>query len=301
MKKSNSIFIVLLSLLLLSACRGGNSDNKKTTDSSFETSADIIDLKKALVNIYFLFPSPAEILFTINDVGLIYISNLTNSAKKKEMYIKSNEKYLNLGVYMADLSYCALFKRLNEVEEYLEAIKRLSDELRLSSKVKKELIEKIKEDVNSIDSIKSITNQFFFDVINDLEANNRQSDVTLITTGAYVECLYLTVNQVDKYSKDNLIVQKIAEQKHAFNILYQYSKKHISKKELAQSYSLIKEVNDAFWMLSQEDEELEITNDTINHIIIDGGGVIISSEAEFMSFKEKITKIRNTITKQTMK
>ena len=109
--------------------------------------------------------------------------------------------------------------------------------------------------------------------------------------------MYLTVNQIDRYSKDNLIVQKISEQKHAFNILYQYSKKYISKEDMMKSFSLIQEVNDAFDRLSPEDEKIEIEIDSINHIMINGGGVIISSEAKFISFKENINRIRKSITK----
>lgn len=296
MKKLNSFLICFLFLLMLSACRGRNTDSKQPMDKSFETETEISNVKKALENIYFLFPSPAEILFTINEGGLVYESELPNSIEKKEMYIKPNEKHLNLGVYMADLSYCALFVRIKETEDYLETIMRMSEELHLSTKIKKDLIEKIKGNANSVDSIASITNEFFFNVMNDLEANNRQSDVTIITTGAYIECLYLTVNQVNNYSKDNLIVMKIAEQKHAFNILYQYSKKHISKEELMKSFSFIQQINDAFGLLCSE-KAIDIKKDANNHLTIDGGEVIVSSEAEFMSFKENITKIRNSITK----
>lgn len=300
MKKSSSIFFVLL-LFIIVACNGGRSDKNQKKSQSFETSADIVNLKQSLDNIYFLFPSPAEVLFTINEGGLVYNPKLINLTERKEMYVKSNEKYLNLGIYMADLCYCALFKRVAEVENYLETIIKLSDELRLSNSVKKDLIEKIKEDVNSIDSINKITNDFYFNVINDLEANERQKDVILITTGAYIECLYLTINQVNKYSKNNLIIQKIIEQKNAFNILYMYSKKHSPKEELTQLNSLLQEINDAFSQLSPDDEEIEIVKDSINHIMVNGGNAVVAEEKEFIKFKERVCEIRQTITKQPIK
>lgn len=297
MKKLNYFFVGFLFLLLLSACKGGGTNNKQTADISDKTASDTNNIKKALGYIYYLFPSPAEIFTTINEGGLVYEPNLLNSIENREKYVKPNDQFLNLGVYVADLSYCVLFGRNNDAVVYLETIKRMSDDVNLSAEINNEFIEKVKEKDNTVDSLVIIANEFFFKIFNDLENNSRQNDVAIISTGAYIECLYLSVNNVKKYSENNLVIHKIAEQKYAFNNLYQYCNKHISNKEMVKSFSYIKQINDAFRKFSEKKEKIKVKEDSKNRLIISGGNTPTISEAEFKAFKENITKIRNAITK----
>jgi len=297
MKKINYFFAGFLFLLLLSACKGGGTNNRQTADISDKTVSDSGNIKKALGYVYYLFPSPAEVLTAINEGGLVYEPQLLNSIEKREKYVKPNDQYLNLGVYVADLSYCALFGRNNDAVIYLETIKRMSDEVNLSAEINNEFIDKVKNKENNIDSLEVITSELFFKIVNDLEANNRQNDVAVISTGAYIECLYLSVNIVKKYSKDNLIIRKIAEQKHAFNNLYQYCKKHISIEDMSNSFSYLKQIYDTYGQFSEQKEKVKVKEEQNYHLTISGGNTTVITEAEFKLFKENITKIRNSITK----
>jgi len=297
MKKKIYFFVGFLAILLLSSCKGRGVDNKQPNDLSNDMASDSNNIKKTLRNVYYLFPSPAEILSAINQGGLVYEPEFLNSTEKSEKYVKPNDQYLNLGIYIADLSYCALFARNNDAEAYLETIKRMSDELSLSTEINKELIEKVKEKANSMDSLVKITDEFFYKAVNEMEGNNRQNDVAIVSIGAYIECLYLAVNQVKKYSRDNLIIQKIAEQKYAFNILFLYCMKHISGEELTKSFYYIKQINDAFGKFSEHKEKVNVKKEGSSRLIISGGNTSVATEAEFISFKENIIKIRNSITK----
>ena len=298
MKKIISVFIGLLFLSFLIQCKRDSTDSKNATDFSVEKIIDNYNIKKGFENIYYLFPSPAQILSAIKEEGFMYKPELLNSSEKKEMYIKSNEQYLNLGVYIADLSYCALFERNNDAEKYLETIKQMGNKLDLSTKIFEEIITKLNNNLNEPDSILKITNEFFFSVINDLEENNRQIDVIIITTGAYIECLYLSVNNIEKYSEDNIIIQKIAEQMYTFNNLFDYSKKYVSNDDLMKSLSYIEEINTIFKLLNKKEEKLKVKKDGDHHIVISGGEKLsFSDETKFISFKENLNRIRNSITK----
>jgi hypothetical protein len=282
---------------LISACKGRGTDIKKPADASDIKALDSSSIKKALRNVYFMFPSPVEILTAINQGGLVYKPELLNSIENREKYVKPNDQYLNLGVYLADFSYCALFARNNDAEVYLETIKKLSDEVSLSTEIDKGLIEKVKNKVNTVDSLVKITDEFFFKVVNDLEGNYRHNDVAIISIGAYIECLYLSINNVNKYSEESLLIRKIAEQKYAFNILYQYCKKHISNEDLIKSFSYIKQINDAFGQFSEHKEMVKVKKVGNSRLLISGGSTSVVTEAEFKAFKKNITKIRNSITK----
>jgi hypothetical protein len=297
MKKTNLFLTGFLFFLLLSACKNGSIDSKTKTDISYDSISEFNKFKKVVENIDYLLPSPADFLSTISQGDLKYDPKLLNSIEKKENYVKKSDLYLNFGVYITDFSYCALFDRKNDAENYLETIKRISDEVNLSTEIDKELIEKINAQVNTKDSLAKITDEFYFKIVNNLESNKRQDDLAIIITGAYIECLYLSVNNVKEYSDNNLIIQRIAEQKYAFNNMFKNCQKYISSDDLMKSYPYLKQINDAFGQLSKIDEILEVKKDDDNHLLISGGSIIVFTEIEFMSFKDKIIKIRNSITK----
>ncbi len=296
MKNITYFFVGFLFLLILSTCKGRQNEIKKTSEISYETKSDN-NIRKVFENIYYLFPSPSDFLLAIDMESLEYKPEMLNSIEKREKYVKPSDQYLNLGVYIADLSYCALFGRNNDAENYLETIKRMSDDVNLSTEINKDLFEKLKDKVNSGDSLTKIINDFFSKVIYDLEVNNRQYDLTIITTGAYIECLYLSANNVNEFKEDNPIIQRIVEQKFAFNNLYKYCQKYVSNDDLIKSLFYIKEVNDALGKFSGVEEELEVKKESNNHLTISGGSTVIVTENHFISFKEKITKIRNSIIK----
>lgn len=296
MKNITYFFVGLLFLLIISACKGRQNEIKKSSEISYETKSDN-NIRKVFENIYYLFPSPSDFLLAIDLESLEYNPELLNSIEKREKYVKPSDQYLNLGVYIADLSYCSLFGRNNDAENYLETIKRMSDDVKLSTEINKDLFEKLKDKVDSGDSLAKIINDFFSKVIYDLEVNNRQYDLTIITTGAYIECLYLSANNVTEFKEDNPIIQRIVEQKFAFNNLYKYCQKYVSNEDLTKSLFYIQEVNDAFGKFSGVEEKLEVKKESNNHLVISGGSTVIVTENQFISFKEKITKIRNSIIK----
>ncbi len=294
--KINYIIGGFLFILLLSTCKGGCNGNKHRLLSDYSTS-DSSKIVKAVSNIYYLFPSPTEILTTIKEGGLLYNPELLNSNDKREKYIKPNDQYLNLGIYLADFSYCTVFGRNNEAEYYLSSIRHMSDEAMLSTEINNEFIEKLEYKDNSLDSLMKISDEFFYKVIDNLENNNRQNDVAVISTGAYIECLYLSVNNIKKYSSQNLIIRKITEQKFAFNNLYHYSKKYISTADLVKSFSYIEQIKNSFGQFNVLEEKVRVREEGKDHIIISGGNTTVFTEAQFNLFKEKITKIRNSITR----
>jgi hypothetical protein len=276
-------------------CKGGcNLNQKKLSDDS---NSDSNKIKRAISNVYYLFPSPSEILTTIKEGGLVFHPELLNSNDKREQYIKQNDQYLNLGVYLADFSYCCIFGRNNEAEYYLASIRHMSDEVMLSTEINNQFIEKLEYKDNSIDSLMAISDEFFNKIINNLENNNRQNDVAIISIGAYIECLYLSVNNVKEYSSQNPIIRKITEQKFAFNNLFKYSQKYLSREDIAKSFSYIAQINDAFGEFSKFEGNVRVKEDSKYHLIITGGKTTVFTEAQFNSFKGSIIKIRKTITR----
>lgn len=288
----------LVALLLLSACQQVGPGSQAANNLSDTMLSDISNVKKAISDVYYLFPSPKEIISVINKGKIVFDPSLMNSVQNSIKYIKSNDQYLNIGVYLSDLSYCAVFNRGKQSEAYLSVLQNMLNDVNLSFDISNELIERIKDNSSSVDSLAKLSDEYFYKTIGTLEENNRHNDAAIISIGAYIECLYLSVNLVKEYSHDNMIVQKIAEQKGAFNNLFQYSKKYMTNQDLMESYQYIKQINDLYGKFRELETKVEVKNEGESHLVISGGNTTVISESEFKEFKKTLNEIRMKITKK---
>ena len=297
MNKMKYILAATIVLFLLASCNGGKTDIKQPSIVSGISLSDSFITNESLENIYYMFPSPANVLTTIKEGGLVYESSLLNSVENREKYVKPSDQCLNLGVYLADLSYCALFSRNSDAQRYLETIKRMSNGLNLGSVINKGIIDKLKDKNYSVDSLVNLSDEFFFKLVADLEDNNRHNELAIISVGAYIECLYLSTNCIKNTKENKLIQNKIAEQKSVFNNLYMYCKKYIPSEELKKTFSYIEQINDAFGQFSQQKNDVKVTAKSKNQLTFSGGDTPAVKDSEFIKFKESITNIRMSITK----
>ena len=82
---------------------------------------------------FYLYPTPSEI-FEVIDVGRIsFNKNLLNPIDNEQNYILSKDKYLNIGIYMSDLTYCTFFSKKAKSKLYYEAISNMCGCLLISS------------------------------------------------------------------------------------------------------------------------------------------------------------------------
>jgi hypothetical protein len=178
---------------------------------------------ESLNQIYHLYPSPAEMLSVIDISELSFDGRLLNPTERADQYLDSKSKSQVLGVYMTDLAYSALFGRHEETLDYLETIKSLSDEINISEVLDESMIEQARENVQFLDSLYTISNDAFMNILHFCEKNERSNTVVYISAGAFTESLYLAVNMVDDYATADKLLQHLADQKYTINNFLQFA------------------------------------------------------------------------------
>jgi hypothetical protein len=91
-------------------------------------------------NVYPL-PSSAEVIKKLTELEVGYQIGITNPVENTKKYFSSTTRAINLGVYGADLSYVTLYNIQQEVINFLNAIRSLSNELNMSKIYNEELYE----------------------------------------------------------------------------------------------------------------------------------------------------------------
>jgi len=281
------------SILIVGSCKSDSKKNPNAIDSTLESSATGDKFGETFYQI----PSPEEMFTFIKDGNLTYSPKCLNSIDNLKKYVDDKTKELNFGVYCADLAYAAAFNRYQESLKGIETVRKISEDIGISSVFDDALNKRVQNIFENPDSLLNVTNTTYYKIVSYLEENERNRTLALISIGGWLESMYIITSLVDKYSDNNKTIQRIADQRLTFNNLLQYLKKHESDpyvKEALDKLSTIKLVYDSL----QEVEIQSKSNPKVGKdvIVVGGKKKIIIKKDQFEKLKTSIADYRKTIT-----
>ena len=214
-QRSLYAFAGVLFMLFLTSCGGGNSSKEK---SDQELSLDSSSLILKYDNTLFALPSPYQASAIIKSNSLPYNSELPNPASKVSSYSSNFKKGFNLGVYGTDLSYFNIYDKSQECITYFATVKRLSDELGISSYFDDDFFKNIEKNIGNQDSLLYLTSYTYRNADMFLKRDDRSEISALVLAGGWVESLYL-LSQVATTTQNREIINRIGEQKYPLDNL----------------------------------------------------------------------------------
>jgi len=298
MKKKSFLSILVLCIILGSinfSCKS-NVENEETTEIDSQAITDSLFASDENF-VFYSFPSSQEMFsFIKKDVELVYRTDLVNSTDNISKYIDTRSKNLALGVYLADLSYMTLFNKTNSAYEYIDAITRLSNDLRINLPFQDSFLERIKDNLNNEDSLAFISDEYSTRIVDYLLHNNKDKILANITSASYIEGLYIALNLVEEYSDDNIVVKRIVEQKHSFTNLIKYAKKYHYDENTNTAIDLLTQIYNVFEKFNViEESKSTIERDENNRMVLKGGKKIIISQNEYNELKSIVKEVRTKI------
>ena len=295
-----AIFAVIVILLFSSSCQtGSKKDNSGLDDLNIDGSDEILDRIDQIKKVFKLSPSPAEMLSIIDVAELDYLGEDLNPPGNSDMYLDMTSQTLNLGVYIADLAYAALFGRHQETLEYLETVRKMSEEVRVSGAVSEKLLERARENVETLDSLFNISNEAFINMLNYCEKNNRPGTISLLSMGAFIESMYLSVNMVESYDATSGLMDHLAEQKYALDNLAGYAQELKDDDAVANMLADMQPIRDVYARLDISGGPTTVKKDSSSRLVIGGGKNINLGEQDFKDLREAVTALRAKITGNT--
>ncbi len=300
MKKIYFLFIfLLLAGVLFYSCKNITKDEASSQSSGNQGfSDDDIDFEGS-VSVFYMFPSPMEILEQFEETELNYVPGLINDAGNSEKYLTSKARALNLGIYITDLAYTSLLGRTSEAMEYPEIIQSLSADLGISNESFKNIIKRVQDNINVKDSLIEISNDLYFALIEYLETGGQTTTIAEISSGAYIETMFIGLNSVDSYSVENAIVKQIIDMKYPFENLVAQAE---TTREEGSSNALLDYLNQlksVFDELEPDQSDTEIIRNEDGEISITGGMSFAMNEENFNEMKSRATRIRTKITESS--
>ncbi len=230
MKISQKLLLVAGFGVIMTACDTKDKPKANNIDSlAFNKNAkkDTTGLNEGIKSVADAFPSPVDFVSHINQAKIAYDEKWLNPPANVSNYLTVSQKTaLNLGAYMADLGYVALYSKNQASLDYLKVVKKLSDQLNILSDDMKTLVTRFEQNINVRDSLLSITREGYGTVDEYLRGKSNRKDLaSLILAGSWVEGLYATNTallsspDIEKNEAMKTILWRIGAQKRSLTNL----------------------------------------------------------------------------------
>lgn len=216
--------ILMISFTFLTSCkdRAAGKQQKQAEMEQVKTIENKIE-----ENVYPL-PTSAQVIKMLTELEVGYIIGISNPVANTKKYFSSTKRAINLGVFGADLSYATLYNMQQEVIDYLNAIRSLSNELNMSKIYNEALYDSIKKNYDKRDELVKILTGAFNDTYAYLNENDQQSLALLVVGGAWVEGMYLTTHVSEAAYQVAGISRVLLEQKKDFELYLEITKPYDS-------------------------------------------------------------------------
>jgi hypothetical protein len=229
------IFILLIvSVSCFTSCKNkAGSEQKKLEAEIKDTITTQIE-----ANVYPL-PTSAEVIKMLTELEVGYQFGITNPIANTKKYFSSTTRAINVGVFGADLSYTTLYNMQQDVINYMDAIRSLSNELNMSKIYNEELYENIKKNFDNKDALVKILTNSFNDTYTYLSDNDQQPLALLVVGGAWVEGMYLTTNVSEAAYQVAGISKVLLEQKKSFELYLDITEPYMSDPSVGDFVKLL--------------------------------------------------------------
>lgn len=294
-----TLVTVLILTHLFSSCQIKDEQNVDLDKDIYDlgkVSKSIEEMVESGKSIFYGLYSPIELTKIFENVGAEYTQPVLNSTENVSNYLSSSKAALNLGVYGVDLGYLQLFHLSQESINYWIVIEKLTSQLGIPNDIINTPRELLGEDFNNPDSLMQIATATFANVKNHLNEQNRESAVTMIMIGGWVEALYIATEALyNEENPDPEIIAIIAEQKYSLNSLVSFAKNYHQNPEVARYFRKLRLLQNSFREFDIYYKKHDLKIDTVNKVIVTSENRIDITKENILQIKKLIKQTRDEI------
>jgi len=236
---------VLLYLLLSLVVSCSMDDGQGGAEHDLENTAETKDLNRTGIRLYTL-PAPLQIATAIRLFDLPYSEELLSPTNyKSPIYPTSYLQALNLGIYGVDMGYVTIFEKHQTAIHYSTKVVILADELNIAGGFQPSLKDRFERNMSNQDSLYYIILESFNNAHLYLQENNRALVGLLISTGGFIEGLYLAT-EFAKQQDDVKLVDLIARQQVFLDNIRELLADYADKDNIAQLLEFLATLKDAY-------------------------------------------------------
>lgn len=233
--------LLAIATLIAAGCGNDAENTDETLPPVDSTQSTIINVSGEIFSI----PSPIQTAFLIKNSGASYSKDVLNASSKSSQYSTNFSKALNLGIYGADLGYVTIYDQTQDAIGYLNAAKKLADELGVSGAFDASTIERFQKNLGNKDSMLVLVGVAYRSSDAYLKNNDRNDVSGLVLAGGWIESLYFATN-VYKAKPSEEVKRRIAEQKSSLQSLIKLLTQFYSQPEYTEFVDNLNDLSTVF-------------------------------------------------------
>ncbi len=280
-------------VLLLSSCKFRTNELDVPGYELDQGDVQISD--QAMGDIIENISSPIEMAALIKALGVPFSSRYLVSLDEIDNYSTSFKMAYNLGILGADLGYLNVYSKTGTAVNYLSAINRLSDGLKVSQFFDFSTIKRLATSNTNLDSLMYLSVHSFNQMDDHLRETDRSNLSALMIAGIWIEGMYLATQVADE-KPDGKLAEYIGEQKLILNdlllILKNYERDEQFKK-LINDFEAIKKDFEQVKITYEMGEPQAVEKDGMLTIVQQETSVIDISPQTLRKIGNATEKIRN--------
>ncbi len=291
-------FFILSLAIVPSGCKSDKKDEDAEEETIDSNKTNLISVNGELFSI----PSPIQTSVLLKQSGAAYSKSLLNATQSLSGYSTNFQKAANLGIYGADLGYVIIYGQTQDALGYLNASKKLSDDIGVAGAFDQALMTRFEKNMGVNDSLLSIFSSAYRATDAYLKNNDRSEVSGLIIAGGWIETMYFTTNILKNNFKNKKdVVARVAEQKTTLDHVIKLLTPYYQNPELPEYTELVDQLVD----LHHEFEDIKVTytfvkptTDVVNKITtINSTTSVDITDAQLTAITEKVSAIRQSLIK----
>lgn len=295
MTTKKSILAVLSITFIFSCSSGDDSSSDSVQHRTDQEIADALsqDEPNEAQKMFYALPSPFELSSLIKASGVEFEDGILNSIESISNYETTTSKALNLGIYGADVSITSIYDKTQYTMLYLSCIKKLADDLGISSAFDSETMTRLDASKESKDSLQNIVAQAYGMANNYLKSNASSSTSSLILAGGWIEGLHIASSMLDPENPNEELIELIADQRFSVENLISLLELNNEEADIAALITDLKELKAIYDVIEDTDgHEVSTTTSKSGTMILGGGSDVILDADLLAKITAKVNEIR---------
>jgi hypothetical protein len=262
-----------------------------------DVAEDVLDEEVVIEDqVHYQIPSPHETMEFLSAVGAEFHPEVLCNTAIREKFVDLKGKSMGMGIFIADLAYTANFEKYQESIKYFTAIIKMSEDIGIGSSFDGSLLARIENNLTNPDSLQAISDDSYYKIIGDLEANDRGNIVGMIAAGGFLESLFIAVQLVDKFDANDPLIQRIAAQKLVYENIVNYLDQYKHDQNVEWTLMELENLAVIFSEISDNRRGTEFSKNKSGKNVLGGEGGVYITEQEFEDLRGQVSMLRNTIT-----
>jgi len=218
--RSITIFLILL-VFGLSACK--NQSEKPQNDFDYrELNSNTKEIKEVLYSMYL----PTDMADIFARSGANYDPEIPAPIDNTTLYTDPEQIAVMLGVYGVDVTYMRFLEQALPAAQYLKTLELLSSRINLPDEIFVETSKHMNDLMSNKDSLSSVIENIYRKADEYYKKNGEENLGALSLLGGWIEAMYIGVSIFESDSGNNVLAERILQQKFSLNSIYTLISNH---------------------------------------------------------------------------